>query len=68
MGKGASKQTIVAPPPQPPIPAKIDELSTGEQQRRAKISSTKKISKRTLLGSSSESDQTTLLKKNILGV
>lgn len=70
MGKGAPKQpSIIFPPePRPPEIFKPEEIDIAEQKRRARISSSKSLMNTGLLGASSDSDTTTLLKKNILGV
>lgn len=70
MGKGAPKSPSIVLPPQPKEPEvfRPEEIDIAEQKRRANISDSKKKTKNSLLGASSDSDKTTLLKKNVLGV
>lgn len=71
MGKGAPKTTPTIIVPQAPTAPQVfrpEEIAIAEQKRRAGISDTKKSQSASLLGASLDSDATSLLKKNILGV
>jgi hypothetical protein len=63
----SSPQIIVPEAPTAPEVFAPKELDPAEQRRRAQISESKSTAAPTLLGASSDSDITTLLKKNLLG-